>query len=112
MEVGRPAQQLSAGFLDLLRFQLKVLADFAVEVLDRLHGEVEPLVFALAGVHQFGVRARYLGIGDGQIYTGGLRFAVGAGLDGQAHGGAGEGPRTAVAAAATLVWCRVSNRRV
>ena len=46
VEVGRALQQLVAQRLELLGLEHQVVADLAVEQLDRLHRQVEPLLLA------------------------------------------------------------------
>ena len=95
VEVGRPAEQLAPELAELLLLQQQIFADLAVEQLDRVHGQVEPLALAdvgglelgvgpgdvLVGLPQLGVGLDDPLVGGGEGVIGPFQLAVGPGLD-------------------------------
>ena len=59
----------------------QILADLAVEELDRVHGQVEPLALADVGLAQLGVGLDDPPVGGGEGVVGPFQLAVGPGLD-------------------------------
>ena len=116
VEIRRAAEQFGTQRLELLLFEQQVFADITMEQLDRLHGQVEPLMLpdvgglqlvvgpghVLVGLLELEVGLDDACIGRGQGVVGPFQLAIGPGLDagdgaqpdqGHEHGGAGRRDR-------------------
>ena len=72
IELGRTPEQPVAERLERVGLEHEVVADLAVEELDRLHRQVEPLPLPLAGRLQVGIGPGHPGVGQREIVVGPL----------------------------------------
>ena len=85
IEVGRAAEQLGSQAVELLLLEQQVLADPAVERLDRLQRQIEASPLSCVGEQEVAVGVAGALIGLGQVEVGRLERCVGAGLDERAR---------------------------